>query len=109
MNSYPFLSWFSCCLQKNINPTDSFISKSLNNSFNTDHYTEQMKEAFLAKLLLHKGLCLCQEVSLDAVLPDNFRIINSLSKYPKKTQPFLLKYANNTSFNSAKVLVLLSK
>jgi len=97
MHRSSLFHWFSCCLQSsNPTPNDSIHSKSNNNSFNTDHYTDQMKEAFFTKLLLHKGLCLCQEISPDAVLPENFRIMNSLTKYPKKNQVFLLKY-NSTA------------
>ena len=96
MRSYNFFKLFSCCIQGGPSPpsNESFHSKSFNNSFNTEHYTEQMKEAFFTKLLLHKGLCLCQESSVDTVLPENFRIINSLAKYPKKCQIFLLKYSS---------------
>lgn len=93
MNSSRLFSWFACCLQPGIPPPiDSHRPSKSRNSFNTEHYTEQMKEAFFTKLLLHKGLCNCQEVSLDLILPENFRIINSMTKYPKKGQMFLLKY-----------------
>lgn len=87
--------WFSCCLHSHYPlQNDSNHLKSNSNSFNTDHYTDQMKEAFFTKLLLHKGLCLCQEVSPDTIMPENFRIMNTLSKYPKNNQVFLLKYSS---------------
>lgn len=96
MRKSNFLQWFLCCLQPS-NPqiAENGHSKSNNVSFNTDHYTEQMKEAFFAKLMLHKGLCQCQEVYSEPILPGNFNLLNNLSKYPRKNQVFLLKYGNS--------------
>lgn len=96
MRKSNFLQWFLCCLQpSNPHLAENGHSKSKDVSFNTDHYTEQMKEAFFAKLMLHKGLCQCQEVYSEPILPGNFNLLNNLSKYPRKNQLFLLKYGAN--------------
>lgn len=93
MQIYNFFNWFTCCTPKT---QECLHSKSIKSCINTEHYTEQIKEAFFAKLLHNKGinLCFCQEsTSPDLIQSQNFYFMNGLSKYPfKKDQIFLLKY-----------------